>query len=58
MSKKATKGQSESTHPEGQSGSTDDVQVLRARIDELEKQLRYEKMRAEVNQRTQEEGIK
>lgn len=48
MSKNTAKGQPESTLPEGHSGSTDDVQVLRARIDELEKQLRYEKMRAEA----------
>lgn len=48
MSKKTAKGQPENSLPEGQSGSTDDVQVLRARIDELEKQLRYEKMRAEA----------
>jgi len=48
MSKNTAKGQHESTLPEGQSGSTDDVQVLRARIEELEKQLRYEKMRAEA----------
>lgn len=48
MSKNTAKGQPESTLPEGQSSSTDDVQVLRARIEELEKQLRYEKMRAEA----------
>lgn len=48
MSKNTAKGQPESTLPEGHRGSTDDVQVLRARIDELEKQLRYEKMRAEA----------
>jgi len=48
MSKNTAKGQPESTLPEGHSGSTDDVQVLRARIDELEKQLRYERMRAEA----------
>ena len=48
MSKNTAKGQPESTLPESQSSSTDDVQVLRARIDELEKQLRYEKMRAEA----------
>ena len=39
MSKNTAKGQPESTLPEGHSGSTDDVQVLRARIDELEKQI-------------------
>ncbi len=48
MGKNTAKGQPESTLPEGHCGSTDDVQVLRARIDELEKQLRYEKMRAEA----------
>ncbi len=48
MSKNTAKGQPKSTLPEGQSSSTEDVQVLRARIDELEKQLRYEKMRAEA----------
>ena len=48
MSKDIAKGQSQSTLKEGQSGSTDDVQVLRARIEELEEQLRHEKMRAEA----------
>ena len=48
MSKNAAKGQPQSTLQEGQSGSTDDVIVLRARIEELEEQLRYEKMRAEA----------
>ena len=38
----------QSTLQEGQSGSTDDVQVLRARIEELEEQLRHEKMRSEA----------
>ena len=48
MSKNTSKGQPKSTLQEGQSGSTDDVQVLRARIEELEEQLRHEKMRAEA----------
>lgn len=48
MSKDIAKGQSQSTLQEGQSGSTDDVNVLRARIEELEEQLRHEKMRAEA----------
>ena len=48
MSKNTAKGQPKSTLQEGQSGSTDDVQVLRARIEELEEQLRHEKMRAEA----------
>ena len=48
MSKNTAIGQPECSLLEGNSGSTDDVQVLRARIDELEKQLRYEKMRAEA----------
>ena len=48
MNKEPAKGQAESTLKEGQSGSTDDVQVLRARIEELEEQLRHEKMRSEA----------
>ena len=48
MSKDTAKGQEQSTLQEGQSGSTEDVQVLRARIEELEEQLRYEKMRSEA----------
>ncbi|MBQ4388952.1 MAG: hypothetical protein II824_03135 [Bacteroidales bacterium] len=48
MSKNTAKGQPQSTLQEGQSGSTDDVNVLRARIEELEEQLRHEKMRAEA----------
>lgn len=48
MSKNTAKGQRESSLQEGQSGSTDDVQVLRARIEELEEQLRHEKMRSEA----------
>jgi len=48
MSKDIAKGQSQSTLQEGQIGSTDDVNVLRARIEELEEQLRHEKMRAEA----------
>ena len=48
MSKDTAKGQPQSTLQEGQSGSTDDVNVLRARIEELEEQLRHEKMRAEA----------
>ena len=48
MSKNTAKGQPQSTLQEGQSGSTDDVNVLRARIEELEEQLRHEKMRAEI----------
>ena len=48
MKKKPDKGQVQSTLQEGQSGSTDDVQVLRARIEELEEQLRHEKMRSEA----------
>jgi transposase-like protein len=48
MNKDTAKGQDNSTLKEGQSGSTDDVQVLRARIEELEEQLRHEKMRSEA----------
>ena len=48
MSKNTAKGQPQSTLQEGLSGSTDDVNVLRARIEELEEQLRHEKMRAEA----------
>ena len=48
MSKDTAKGQEQSTLQEGQSGSTEDVQVLRARIEELEEQLRHEKMRSEA----------
>ena len=48
MSKDIAKDQPQSTLQEGQSGSTDDVNVLRARIEELEEQLRHEKMRAEA----------
>ena len=48
MSKDTAKGQAQSTLQEGQSGSTDDVNVLRARIEELEEQLRHEKMRSEA----------
>lgn len=48
MSKDTAKGQPASTRQEGQSGSTDDVNVLRARIEELEEQLRHEKMRSEA----------
>ncbi len=48
MSKDTAKGQDNITLKEGQSGSTDDVQVLRARIEELEEQLRHEKMRSEA----------
>jgi len=48
MSKDTATAQEQSALHEGQSGSTDDVQVLRARIEELEKQLRHEKMRSEA----------
>ena len=48
MSKDTAKGQPKSTLQEGQSGSTDDVNVLRARIEDLEEQLRHEKMRSEA----------
>ena len=48
MSKNTANGQPQSTLQEGLSGSTDDVNVLRARIEELEEQLRHEKMRAEA----------
>ena len=48
MSKDTAKSLPKSTLKEGESGSTDDVNVLRARIEELEEQLRHEKMRSEA----------